>query len=486
MEITIDPDSISENGGQAIATVSRRNADLSVPIVVALGVSDDTELRVGSAFVTIPAGSASTTVPVFAVDDDLLDGTQFVGVTATATNFESGVGFVEVTDYETFDLRMSSPTVFENSDTATLTVTRLDAGRDAVVQLQVSRPDKLLWSPTQIMMPAGQSQVTVTLIGRDNQILDGDQQVAVTVSSIGMIDAVGSIEVLDYEPLTLFIDDDSIQENGGSTTAQLVRTDTSVPLTATLSVSPNGLLNVPSTITFANGSELSDPFVITAVDNDVIDVVRVATVVASGPGYVSGSDTVNVTDFEELELVTASNTIPENGGAVQMQVRRTDPTGNAIAVLTSTSPGRLVVPASVQFDDGDRLSHPFFANAIDNDRLEGDQIVTVIATSAGYQLSQTELLITDHEQLTLSRVGDPLTESSGTATYVVTRPRAEGEAVVEISGGAFDSLRLPQSVRFRADEMSVTFTADVVDNAVVAGDQQVSVTVASRATFPTR
>ncbi|QDV43538.1 FG-GAP repeat protein [Stieleria neptunia] len=479
LDIEIDPGSISENGGQAIATIIRRNADLSTPIVVSLSVSDATELRLGSSFVTIPAGFDTVTVPVFGVDDALLDGSQFVGVTATASNFQSDVAFVEVTDYETFGLRLSSRTVFENSDTVTLTLTRLDASQDAVVDLTLSRSDQLLLSSNRITIPAGQTQATVTLTGRDNQILDGTQNVTITTFSVGMLDATTTLDVLDYEPLTLIIDEDSIGENGGTTTARLTRTDTSQPLTATMGSTPAGLLSVPATITFADGAATSDPFLITANDNSSLDAVRVGTVTASGPGYISATDTVNVTDFEELTLVTASNTIAENGGTIQMQVRRSDPRGNMVATLTSTDPGRLAVPGAVQFDDGSHLSRPFFAAAIDNDQLEGDQVVSVVASATGYQLSQTELTITDHEQLTLTRLGDPLTESSGTATYRITRPAAEGEAVVEITGGAFDSLRLPASVRFGATQTEVTFTAEVVDNPTVAGDQQVGITVAS-------
>ncbi|MCS7468168.1 FG-GAP-like repeat-containing protein [Stieleria sp. ICT_E10.1] len=479
LDIEIDPGSISENGGQAIATIIRRNADLSTPIVVTLSVSDSTELRLGSSFVTIPAGVDSVAVPVFGVDDDLLDGPQFVGVTATASNFQSDVAFVEVTDYETFGLRLSSRTVFENSASVTLTLTRLDARQAAVVDLTASRSDQLLLSSNRITIPAGQTQATVTLTGRDNQILDGTQSVTITTFSVGMIDATTTLDVLDYEPLTLIIDEDSIRENGGMATARLTRTDTSQPLTATIGTAPAGLLSVPATITFADGAATSDPFVITANDNSTLDAIRVGTVTASGPGYITATDTVNVTDYEELTLVTASNFIAENGGTIEMQVRRSDPRGNTVATLTSTSPGRLAVPGAVQFDDGSHLSRPFFAAAIDNDQLEGDQIVSVVASATGYQLSRTELTVTDHEQLTLTRLGDPLTESSGTATYRVTRPAPEGEAVVVISGGAFDSLRLPASVRFGATQTEVFFTAEVVDNPTVAGDQSVDVSVAS-------
>ncbi len=66
---------MSENGGQAQATVSRSNTDLSLPLSVNVTSSDLTEASV-PASVTIPAGQASITFAVSAVDDTLLDGAQ--------------------------------------------------------------------------------------------------------------------------------------------------------------------------------------------------------------------------------------------------------------------------------------------------------------------------------------------------------------------------------------------------------------------------
>ena len=88
--------------------------------MVALSVSDTSELRLANSFVTIPAGRESATVALFAVDDNLLDGTQVVTVTGLASNMQPGSADIAVQDYETFDLRLNSPTVFENNDVATV------------------------------------------------------------------------------------------------------------------------------------------------------------------------------------------------------------------------------------------------------------------------------------------------------------------------------------------------------------------------------
>ncbi|MEQ9410795.1 MAG: choice-of-anchor Q domain-containing protein, partial [Fuerstiella sp.] len=81
--VTVDLSSISENGGTATGTVTRNTEDNSQPLVVTLSSDDTSELTVPTS-VTIPAGDASVTFPVTAVDDSIADGTQTVTITASA------------------------------------------------------------------------------------------------------------------------------------------------------------------------------------------------------------------------------------------------------------------------------------------------------------------------------------------------------------------------------------------------------------------
>ncbi|HPM82875.1 MAG TPA: dockerin type I domain-containing protein, partial [Candidatus Anammoximicrobium sp.] len=71
-----------------------------------LSSSDTTEATV-PATATIPAGQSSVTVNLAAVDDTLVDGTQTVTITASATGFSSGSDTLQVTDN---DLANHAPT----------------------------------------------------------------------------------------------------------------------------------------------------------------------------------------------------------------------------------------------------------------------------------------------------------------------------------------------------------------------------------------
>ncbi len=63
--------------------------------------------------VTIPAGSASATFTITAVDDDLLDGTQPVLLTAASTGYTSASSSLDVTDSETLTVDIDVATISE-------------------------------------------------------------------------------------------------------------------------------------------------------------------------------------------------------------------------------------------------------------------------------------------------------------------------------------------------------------------------------------
>ena len=96
LSLTIDPASISENGGVATATVTRSD-DTTGALTVALASSDPSEVVVPPT-VEIPAGQTSATFQITAVDDAVIDGTQMPTITASANGFSDGMATLEVTD----------------------------------------------------------------------------------------------------------------------------------------------------------------------------------------------------------------------------------------------------------------------------------------------------------------------------------------------------------------------------------------------------
>ena len=93
--LTINPSSISENGGVANATVSR---DTTVgDLVVTLSSSDPGEADV-QASVTIANGDTTAPFTITGQDDNAVDGSQTVTITAAAAGFNEGTADITVTD----------------------------------------------------------------------------------------------------------------------------------------------------------------------------------------------------------------------------------------------------------------------------------------------------------------------------------------------------------------------------------------------------
>ena len=98
LSLTVSPTSFSEAGGATAATGTvTRTGDLTNPVTVNLLSSDTTEATV-AASVTIAANEASATFSIGAVDDAVVDGSQTITVTASATDYTNGATSVTVTD----------------------------------------------------------------------------------------------------------------------------------------------------------------------------------------------------------------------------------------------------------------------------------------------------------------------------------------------------------------------------------------------------
>lgn len=205
---TIDP-VLSEADGIALFTIARLDVeDLGQPLTVALTSSDLSELTV-PATVTIPAGEISTTFEAIVVDDDLVDGTQPVIITAA----DAGVGIpvvnsttldVVVEDAESVNLLVNGPTSFlENAGDAatTVTVSVTSTGHtEPIVVTLTNSDDSELSIPATVTIPVGQSSVSFDVDAVNDGVLDGDQ--LVSISGVAVNHQSGSVQITveDHEP----------------------------------------------------------------------------------------------------------------------------------------------------------------------------------------------------------------------------------------------------------------------------------------------
>jgi len=387
--------------------------------------------------VTIPANQAEIFIPVNAIDNTLLDGTQISGILASgnAPGYEFGSDTVEVLDRELLTFTINAATVSEAAGAAALTGTltrfNTDINLPFTVSVSSSNTGKLT-VPATVTIPASQTSVTFPINAIDNAIVDGDHIVTITVSAPAYgPDLTQDVLVEDLEPsLSLSTGTLSVQENAGSfqmTVTRLDQADISQPMVVNLStnnVPAGGPLNlsVPATVTIPANS-VSVTFTVQVIDNTLLDGTRTARVDASSAGIIAGSLQIQVTDHETLILTVDKSEFLENAGATAARgtVRRsnTNISQPLVVTLTSHDLTELTVPATVTIPAG-ASSVSFDIAAVNDDELDGPQNVSISAAATGYVDGAINVTVLDHE---------PPLITSPSSTTVDPRPVVKWNAI---------------------------------------------------------
>jgi hypothetical protein len=206
LTLTLAANSISENGGKAIATVTR-NIITNTPLEVQLSSSDTTEATVPTS-VIIPANQASATFEIQGVDDTILDGIQAVVVTAkptyTGTNITVDAGqataTLNVTDNESPSLTLTlDQNIISETGIATATITRNTPTTEALTVNLTSSDTTEATTPQTVTIPIGQTSATFIVTGVNDGVNDGIQSVTLTAIANGFNNGVKTVEVSDID-----------------------------------------------------------------------------------------------------------------------------------------------------------------------------------------------------------------------------------------------------------------------------------------------
>jgi large repetitive protein len=115
LSISVFPLSLMEGKQNAGTITISRNTPPDVALEITITNNDPTEVEIQTT-ATIPAGEKSVQVPIHTINDNVEDGNQMVLVQAAATGFNSGFGYVFVTDLNKPDLEITDLQL--NTDTA--------------------------------------------------------------------------------------------------------------------------------------------------------------------------------------------------------------------------------------------------------------------------------------------------------------------------------------------------------------------------------
>lgn len=200
LTVEISPDIFPENAGAAaaIGTVTR-SGDSSSPLVVSLSSDNPGEATV-PATVTIPAGQASVTFSVDAVDDAEPDGNQTVTISASGADLFSGTAQITVADNEapipTISLSADPTTISENGDTTTVTI-EVSAANPSGYTFNLSSDDTSeLTVPATVTIDPDSTTATFTATAVDDAVSDGTQSTIITATDPNFTIQEASVTIL--------------------------------------------------------------------------------------------------------------------------------------------------------------------------------------------------------------------------------------------------------------------------------------------------
>ena len=524
------PVSFSAGASLAFITLGRHQTLPAGDAIVQLRSSDLTELSVPIQ-VIIPIGQQSVTVPIDAVDDNILDGTQVVTVTASAVGYVDTTDTINVLDVETvgvdiiaaqiseaagngatqarvFRTNVDGPFPFTsrqmNSNTTSQTILDFDKTTSLItVPAQTSRLSdvnvtlnlKHGWLPDldiYLISPAGTRVELVTDPDPNgngsfmtNTTFDDQAPGSILSGSApftGKFRPEGLLEALNGENpsgiWTLEITDDNQSDFGTLFSWSLdIETKGLASQLVTLSLTGDpGEISVQQTVTIpANQSEIVIP--VNAIDDMLLDGTQIAGIQANAnaPGFELGNDNVAVLDLETLTFTIDKNRVSEAAGprALTGTLTRfnTDISLPFTVSVSSSDTSELTVPATVTIL-ANQTSVTFPIDAVDDVLVDGDQTVVITVSAPAYGADMTRTVIVEDLEPSLKlTTGTPVVaENAGSFTVTVTRQDLAdltAAMIVDLTGGP--GLIVPATATIPAGLDKVTFSVDVIDNAILDG-----------------
>ncbi len=526
LELANNP--LAENGG--IATVTARlshPSESSITVTLAFGgtatnVSDYTR---SATQVVIAAGQTTGSITLTGVDDsiDESDETITVDISGATNGTESGTQQVTatITDDDPspgVSLSLTGSPLAEPTGTATITATlNAVSGRDVTVDLGFTGTATFNtdYSTTsiQIVIPAGSTEASISIIGTNDSIDELDETVVVDITAVTNGTESGK------QPVTAVISDDDsaptvslsligspLAENGGQATVTATLQAASA-LDVTVDLGFTGSATIASDYT-RSGTQILIPagsvtgsITLTGIndaldeDNETIIVDITSTTNATEIG--TEQVTATITDDDPLPGVTLSlsnSPLAENGGAETVTATLDAVSGRAVTIDLSftgsatnisdytRSAIQIVIPAG-------STSGSISLTSVDDSIDEADETIVVdiaavtIGTETGSQ--QITATITDDDvagfTLVESSGATSVNESGTTDSFTVvlnTQPTSNvvfavvsadtGEATANVSTLTFTpgNWNTPQTV-----------TVTGVDDQTVDGNQTTVITV---------
>ncbi len=393
------------------------------------------------------------------------------------------VEYLEQRQLFAIDLQINKSSMSEKEGLILATVTRIGGNTNEAMEISLDSNDATEAIVDHLItIPANQTSVTFPIRAVDDALLDGSQTVRIRALNLAFETDEVEIVVEDYEKLILQVGPTTISEKNGQASGIVSRPNTDIQqaIQVQITASDGSIQVISGPVTIPAGAS-STSFTLEAIDNALLTGTRSITLIATSAGYIDGDAPMQILDSEQIALQLQSNPISENGGRGVGKVLRSNTNNeSALTVQLTVDPASgLQIPSSVVIPAGS-ASATFDYVAIDNQILEGSRTFIVSAFAVGYEGDSQDLVVTDDESLSLSFPLRYAFENTGTVMGRVTRNNTNIENAILVQLHATSPrIQIPSSVIIPANESSVDFAAQLVDDSLANGVEQITVEATS-------
>ncbi len=335
--LAVDNNTFDEGDGEASITVTATLGDGSTALLsdteVALAVAESDDNAATGASLTIAAGqtSASGSLSLTLIEENLVDGDKIILLTGDAAGFNIGDVELTVTDNDvaptTITLEVDNDTFDEGDGETSLTVTAtLGDGSTALlhhidVDLAIAGSDENGATGGAVRIEeretVGSASLSLTLI--DENLVDGDKTITLTGTADGYDIGDITLTVTDNDvaptAITLSLSRDTLDESDGETaitvtavlgdggTALLNDTQITLSLSGTAEEGTDYSASVPSITVGATETSASGVLTLTPPDELVPEYDETVVVEGSASGFTVSSVTITITDDDDEPTV---------------------------------------------------------------------------------------------------------------------------------------------------------------------------------------
>jgi Ca2+-binding RTX toxin-like protein len=355
-------------------------------------------------------------------------------------------------------------------------------------------------TPITITFASGETSKIVTIPFINDTVYEPTETVNLTLSSptggatLGTITAA-VLNIIDDDAVAGLLSFSNaaynINENGTSAAQVTVNrtggSDGAVSSTVTLS---NGTATAgsdyvanPININFANG-ETSKTVSIPIINDTVLENTETINLTLTNPtGGVNLDNSqknaiLNILDDDfkpTLTIITNPQQVTE-GNTIQGTVfRNSDTTHPLIVALVNSDNSQIIAPNTVTIPAGANSAN-FNITAVDDTSIDLPGNYTIIATAAGFVGSSYTVALIDNDgvNLTLSLAANSISENGGKVQATVTRNIVTNTPLqVQLSSSDTTEATVPQTVIIPANQASITFEIQGIDDTMLDGTQSV-------------